>query len=180
MAPPNIAFHVLLLCACLLHVWVGGGEVVVIMFPIFGADFMIIGFFSVVLAAMEVFVVVSFLALEYTPRRLFLWRPSLHLVMAMEFRKVEGARRGHAVRVYALSTCGWCRKLKDFLGSHGVAYEYVDVDLCTRDEKREVTMFLKEHGLPLMFPLTVVDGSTFVSGYRPDELSRALGLLLDG
>ena len=94
----------------------------------------------------------------------------------MEFTKVEGVNRVHRVRVYALSTCGWCRRLKDFLGDHGVAYEYVDVDLCSREEKREVTMFLRERNLPLTFPLTVVDESTYISGYRPEELSRDLGL----
>jgi len=94
----------------------------------------------------------------------------------LKFTKVEGVNRVHRVRVYALSTCGWCRRVKEFLGERSVAYEYVDVDLCSRDEKREVTMFLREHNLPLTFPLTVVDESTFISGYRPDDLSRALGL----
>jgi glutaredoxin len=94
----------------------------------------------------------------------------------LEFKRVEGGRRDHAVRLYALSTCGWCRRVKDYLGEMGVEYEFVDVDLCSRDEKREVTLFLRERGLPLTFPLVVVDGSTFISGFRPEELSRALGL----
>jgi hypothetical protein len=50
------------------------------------------------------------------------------------------------------------------------------VDLCSRDEKREVTLFLREHNLPLTFPLTVVDEATFISSYRPEELSKALRL----
>ena len=94
----------------------------------------------------------------------------------LNFTKVEGRNQEHRVRLYALSTCGWCRKLKEFMADRGVAYEYVDVDLCSRDEKREVTLFLRGHNLPLTFPLTVVDESTFISGYRPEELSRALGL----
>lgn len=89
---------------------------------------------------------------------------------------MEGVNEGHRVRLYALSTCSWCRRVKDFLGERGVAHEYVYVDLCSRDEKREVTMFLKEHNLPLTFPLTVVDESVFITGYRPKELARALGL----
>ena len=92
----------------------------------------------------------------------------------MEFKRVEGDRADHSVRLYALSTCGWCRRVKDFLGERGVAYEYVDVDLCSRDEKREVTVFLRGRGLPLTFPLVVVDGSTYISGYRAKELARAL------
>ena len=47
--------------------------------------------------------------------------------------------------------------------------------MCSREENREVTVFLKEHGLPLTFPF-VVDESTYICGYRPDELARALGL----
>jgi len=38
-----------------------------------------------------------------------------------------------------------------------------------------VTLFLKEHGLPLNLPL-VVDGATFISGHRPEELAKALRL----
>ncbi len=94
----------------------------------------------------------------------------------MGFTRVEGARSDHGVRLYAISTCGWCRRVKDWLGERGVAYEYVDVDLCSREEKREVTAFLREHELPLTFPLVVVDGSTYISGFRPEELERALGL----
>ena len=94
----------------------------------------------------------------------------------MDFTKVDGGNKEHRVRVYALSTCGWCRQLKQLLKDRDIAYEYVDVDNCSRDEKREVTMFLREHNLPLTFPLTVVDESTYISGYRPEELSRVLGL----
>jgi glutaredoxin-like protein NrdH len=96
--------------------------------------------------------------------------------LPLEFTGVEGVNGVHSVRLYALSTCGWCRRVKEFLGERGVAYEYVDVDLCSREEKREVTVFLREHGLPLTFPLVVVDESTYISGYRPDELAWALGL----
>jgi len=94
----------------------------------------------------------------------------------LDFSKVDGGNKEHRVRVYALSTCGWCRQLKQFLRERDIAYEYLDVDNCSRDEKREVTAFLKDHNLPLTFPLTIIDESTFISGYRPEELSRALGL----
>ncbi|MFH2112095.1 MAG: glutaredoxin family protein [Candidatus Bathyarchaeota archaeon] len=97
----------------------------------------------------------------------------------MNFTKVDGGNKEHSVRIIALSTCGWCRQLKKFLQEQGIAYEYVDVDLCSRDEKREITMFLKEHNLPLTFPLTIVDESTFISGYRPEEFSKALELDFD-
>ena len=94
----------------------------------------------------------------------------------MDFTKVDGGNKKHKVRVYALSTCGWCRQLKQFLNERSIAYEYVDVDLCSRDDKKKITAFLKEHGLPLTFPLTVVDESKFISGYRLKEILKALQL----
>jgi glutaredoxin-related protein len=32
------------------------------------------------------------------------------------------------IKLYALSTCIWCRKTKEFLDKSGVEYEYVYVD----------------------------------------------------
>ena len=43
--------------------------------------------------------------------------------------KVPGENKGHKVTLYALSTCGWCKKTKKFLDELGVEYEYVYVDL---------------------------------------------------
>jgi hypothetical protein len=48
--------------------------------------------------------------------------------------------------------------------------------LCSWEEKSEVTVFLKEQGLPLTFPPVALDESTYICGCRPDELARALGL----
>jgi glutaredoxin len=97
--------------------------------------------------------------------------------MVLNFTKVEGFKKDHKVRLYALSTCGWCHRLKEFMKNRGVSFEYVDVDLCSRDEKREITLYIKEHGLPISFPLTVVDDSVFISGYKLEDLEKTLGLV---
>jgi len=34
--------------------------------------------------------------------------------------KVEGEKRGHRVFLYTLSTCGWCKRTKEFLRENGV------------------------------------------------------------
>jgi glutaredoxin len=90
--------------------------------------------------------------------------------------RVEGERSEHGVFVFALSTCGWCKRTKEFLRENDVAFEYVDFDKCTMDEKREVGRILKERDVPLGFPVTIVDDEVVISGFKPDEFRGALSL----
>ena len=90
--------------------------------------------------------------------------------------KVEGGKTHHNVFLFALSTCGWCRKTKEFFRENDVAYEYIDVDKCSSEEKREVGRILKERNIPLGFPVTIVDDQVVISGFKPDEFKEALTL----
>lgn len=94
----------------------------------------------------------------------------------MTTKRVEGERRDHKVFVYALSTCGWCKKTKRFLRDNGVEYEYMDVDTGTREEKRAAIERLKEKGAPLAFPVVIVDDNKIISGFKQDAIREALGL----
>ena len=40
---------------------------------------------------------------------------------------VDGKSAGE-IMLYALSTCGWCKKAKEILNKLGVAYDYLNVD----------------------------------------------------
>ncbi len=42
------------------------------------------------------------------------------------------------IKLYALSTCGWCKKTKKFLDDNYVEYEYEYVDLLTGAERERV------------------------------------------
>ena len=90
--------------------------------------------------------------------------------------KVEGDNRSHDVFIYALSTCGWCKKTKQFLRDNNVGYEYLDVDTATSEERREAIKRLQERRVPMGFPVTIVDDETVISGYDPKSLKEALGL----
>lgn len=90
--------------------------------------------------------------------------------------RVDGGRSEHGVFMFALSTCGWCKRTKEFLRENDVAFEYVDVDKCTMDEKREVGRILKERDLPLGFPVTIVDDEVVITGFKPDDFREVLGL----
>jgi glutaredoxin len=90
--------------------------------------------------------------------------------------KVDGGKSDHKVLLFALSTCGWCKRTKEFLRENDVAFEYIDVDKSTYEEKREVGRLLKEWDAQLGFPVTVVDNEVVITGFKPDEFSEALGL----
>jgi glutaredoxin len=53
----------------------------------------------------------------------------------MKTMKVHGINNNRKVLVYALSTCGWCKQAKNFLKTNGIEYEYIDVDLCSVEER---------------------------------------------
>jgi len=60
----------------------------------------------------------------------------------MDIKHVSGKDKGK-VFIYALSTCGWCKKTKAFLNEQGVEYSYVDVDLVPAAEQDGVVQEIK-------------------------------------
>lgn len=90
-----------------------------------------------------------------------------------QFTEVDGRDIGD-IRIYALSTCGWCRKTKNFLKEHNIRYSYIDVDRLSPEEAEPVRKQQMKHNPAGSFPTIVVDGSCIV-GYdeaRLTELTR--------
>ena len=56
----------------------------------------------------------------------------------MKIEHVKGKNKGKII-LYALSTCGWCRKTKEFLNDLGVGYDFIYVDYLEGDD-RDKTM----------------------------------------
>ena len=88
-------------------------------------------------------------------------------------KQVPGENRGE-VLIFALSTCGWCRKTKSLLGELGVAYSYIDVDLLFGDAKNKVVKELDRWNPSRSFP-TLVIGSKGIVGYQEQKVREALG-----
>ncbi len=80
------------------------------------------------------------------------------------------------VKMYALSTCAWCRRTKKFLRDNEVAFDFVDVDLLDPDERRRTKEELKSFNPAGSYPTIVVDGETVVVGFNPDRLKEVLEL----
>jgi len=92
----------------------------------------------------------------------------------MKLKKVSGEDRGK-VLLFALSTCGWCKKTKKLLNDLGVEYHYVDVDQAEGDDKEEVVGQLRKWNPRSSFPTLVFDDERCIVGFKEDEIKEAVG-----
>lgn len=93
----------------------------------------------------------------------------------MAMTHVEGKDGGKLV-LYTLSTCVWCRMMKNFLAKMEVGYDYVDVDTLDGEERAKMIDELKYWNPKCSFPSLVIDGRNCVIGFNEDTVRKALGL----
>jgi glutaredoxin-like protein NrdH len=79
------------------------------------------------------------------------------------------------VKLYALSTCGWCKKTKRFLEDNNIEYDCVDVDLLEGAEREKVMQEVSRHNPKRSFPTCLVD-DTVIVGFNQEKLREVLGL----
>jgi glutaredoxin-like protein NrdH len=92
----------------------------------------------------------------------------------MALNHVPGKNKGR-VMLYALSTCGWCKKTKALLNELGVEYYYTDVDLLKGEEQRDTIEEVKEFNPACNFPTMVINSQKCIIGFKEDEIREALG-----
>lgn len=100
------------------------------------------------------------------------------MIEKLEFTTVDGSHKPGDVEVYALSTCGHCRRALNFLDNNNVQYRYVYVDLLPVEDKNQVKDDLKNN-FPesrVAFPFLVIDGSKQLTGFMEDEWKNILNL----
>jgi glutaredoxin-like protein NrdH len=79
------------------------------------------------------------------------------------------------VFLYALSTCGHCRNAKKLLDEKGVKYDFVDVDLLSKDEMKKAVEDVRKINPQTSFP-TIKIGDQVIMGYQELAILEALGL----
>jgi glutaredoxin len=90
----------------------------------------------------------------------------------MKVEKIPGKNKGE-IMLYALSTCGWCRKTKDLLNSLGVEYSFVYVDQLAGEEKEEAMKEVERWNPKCSFPTLIIGGSCIV-GFQDDKIKEKL------
>jgi glutaredoxin len=63
---------------------------------------------------------------------------------------------------------------KQLLKDNNIAYEFVDVDLCSDEDRAKIRQEIQNRGGPLSYPTTVIDDRDVVTGFRKDLLKEKL------
>jgi glutaredoxin-like protein NrdH len=92
----------------------------------------------------------------------------------MNLEHVNGEDKGK-VLLFALSTCGWCRKTRMLLEDLGTKYDYTYVDLTAGAEREEIIEALKEYNPDISFPTLVINDSDVIVGFEEDQIKSRLG-----
>jgi glutaredoxin len=77
------------------------------------------------------------------------------------------------VCVYALSTCPWCRKTKQWFRDSGIEFQHVDIDTLPGEEQDEAAEKAYELSRGRRFPVVVINGEVIV-GHDPDRFLEHL------
>ncbi len=99
------------------------------------------------------------------------------MLETLSYTSVPGGRTDHEVTVYALSTCGFCKRALAYLDAKGVAYRYVYVDHIPIETKNQAKKALKEKFKDdVAFPFAIIDGDKHLVGFIEPDWARTLGL----
>ncbi len=78
-------------------------------------------------------------------------------------------------KVYALSTCPYCKRTRRFLDEHKIAYDVVEVDLLDDAEQDKVLEEVEKLTNRRSFPVVII-GPTIIVGHDEEKLKKALKL----
>jgi glutaredoxin-like protein NrdH len=93
--------------------------------------------------------------------------------ITMNIEHVPGKNVG-TIMLYALSTCGWCKKTKELLNNIGIEYNYIFVDLVQDKERETVIRELEKWNPNRSFPTLVINNDKCIIGFQEDEIRKAV------
>ncbi len=91
----------------------------------------------------------------------------------MSIEHVNGKDVGN-VMLYALSTCGWCRKTRQLLSDMGVAYDFIYVDLLTGKEREEAVNAVRKWNPDSSFPTIVINNKKCIIGFKEEDIRQLI------
>ena len=95
----------------------------------------------------------------------------------VDYTTEDGTNKNHDLTLFALSTCGFCRRSMKFLKEKNVAFKFVYLDKLEREKKTEIKSQLKKKfNKRPVFPYLVIDETKVVVGFTQSEWEEALGL----
>ena len=96
----------------------------------------------------------------------------------IEFTHEAGEKKGCKITVYALSTCGFCKRALAFLCDNSVDFSYVYVDKLDRETKDDVIKKLKERfDRRVAFPFLIIDDEECMVGFNTEKYENLLDII---
>ena len=89
----------------------------------------------------------------------------------MDLHHVDGDNKGN-VLLFALSTCGWCKKTRMLLEELNVEYDYIYVDLTEGAERDEAVSELQKWNEDISFPTMVINEDKVILGFKEDLINE--------
>jgi glutaredoxin len=83
-------------------------------------------------------------------------------------------QRTKKIRLYALSTCPECKRLKKFLDEHNIQHELIEVDLLDSGEQWVTSKEVRRHNPAATYPTLVIE--EVISEFDEGAIKEALGI----
>lgn len=80
------------------------------------------------------------------------------------------------IRIYALSTCLWCKKTIEYFKRKRIPFEHIFVDLLAEDQEKLVSRELEKLNPDRSFP-TVLIGDRVIVGYKTKEFDEECNVI---
>lgn len=88
----------------------------------------------------------------------------------INFTKEDGCKDFGEIRVFALSTCAFCKKALKYLRDNSIKFMYIYVDDLEPGNKQELKDKLKEtYKQDVGFPFMIINGDQVIVGFKEDE-----------
>jgi glutaredoxin-like protein NrdH len=87
----------------------------------------------------------------------------------MKSTHIPGNKKGE-VMLYALSTCGWCKKTKHLLEELNVDFYVTEVDLLDSEEKEKTRAEIRKWNPACSFPSMVIDNNVCIIGFDENKI----------
>jgi ferredoxin-thioredoxin reductase catalytic subunit/glutaredoxin len=97
-----------------------------------------------------------------------------------EYNIIPGENKDHKIRLYALSTCGFCKKAMAFLRKHSIEFEYIFCDYLPREVADEINEEIinqckdpsqsrEEFMEQARFPFLIMDDIKCLAGFNEEK-----------
>ena len=95
----------------------------------------------------------------------------------VNFSDVSGESTGRELKLFALSTCGFCRRAITFLKEHNVSYSNVYVDQLPVSIKQRIKdEFSERFNKKILYPALIIDEKDVLIGFTEEVWVSSLGL----